>query len=63
MTKVYYTIFHFFALSAIIFIGVDAFYRIAGVKFQQVDGEKIRMQAAVGQKMTITLDYLIFRLL
>ena len=50
MTKVYYTIFHLFALSAIIFIGVDAFYRIAGVKFQQVDGEKIRMQAAVDQK-------------
>ncbi|MBW2609592.1 MAG: PDZ domain-containing protein [Deltaproteobacteria bacterium] len=44
MTKPYYTIFNILALSAIIYIGVDTFYRVVRAQLRQVNTEKVVMQ-------------------
>ena len=44
MTKLYYNIFNIIALSVLIFIGVDIFYRIVGSRLRQIDSNEIVMQ-------------------
>ncbi len=44
MTKLYHTIFNLVALSVIVFIGVDIFYRIVRSDLRQVDTKEIAMQ-------------------
>lgn len=44
MAKIYHTIFNLVALSALIYIGIDVFYRFVGVKLREVNTEKVFMQ-------------------
>lgn len=44
MPKIYHTIFNLIALSALIYIGVDVFYRFVGVKLREGHTEKIFLQ-------------------
>ena len=44
MAKLYYTIFNLVALFAILFIGVDIFYRIVRSGLKQIDTKEIAMQ-------------------
>ena len=44
MTKLYHTFFNLIALSVVIYIGVDLFYRIILSQIQQTDTQKIFMQ-------------------
>jgi len=44
MTKLYYTFFNILALSAIIYIGVDTFYRVVRAQLRQVNTEMVVMQ-------------------
>ena len=44
MPKIYHTIFNLVALSALIYIGVDVFYRFVGVELREGNTEKIFMQ-------------------
>jgi general secretion pathway protein C len=50
MTKLYYTIFNLLALAAIIYIGIDAFYKVLRVKLRQVHPDKIVMHSASDKK-------------
>lgn len=45
MTKIYYTLFNILALTAIIYLGVDAFYGIVRGQIQQVDIEKTEIES------------------
>ncbi|MFC1867517.1 type II secretion system protein GspC [Thermodesulfobacteriota bacterium] len=45
MTKFYHTIFNLLALAAIIYIGIDAFYRVVRVQLGRVDTEKAAIQS------------------
>lgn len=45
MTKFYHTIFNLIALAVIIYIGIDAFYRVVRVQLEQVDTEMVVMQS------------------
>ena len=44
MTKLYHTVFNLIALSVVIYIGVDLFYRVILSQLQQTDTQKIFMQ-------------------
>ncbi len=50
MTKFYYTLFNLIALTAAIYVGVDAFYRILGVRLQQSDTERVTVQSRTDSK-------------
>jgi len=44
MAKIYHIIFNLVALSALIYIGIDVFYRFVGVKLKEFNTEKVLMQ-------------------
>jgi general secretion pathway protein C len=46
MAKLYHTVFNLFALSVVIYIGVDLFYRVILSQLQQTDTQTIFMQQA-----------------
>ncbi len=53
MAKFYYTIFNLLILSAIIYTGIDAFYRVLSEQLQQISTEEIVMQDARDDKRRV----------